>query len=285
MINVTDILIALGVVGGISLILGVLLALISKFFAVEEDEKVKAIRACLPGVNCGACGYKGCDDYATAVAEGVASPSLCVPGAEVTAKELGELLGVEVEVPADLVAYVHCNGNCTATAKKAVYDGVSTCKAASMLYGGPDACRFGCIGLGDCAASCPANAICMKDGIAHVDTERCLGCGLCQTVCPKHIISMVPQETEAVVACSNTDKGADARKVCSNACIGCKKCEKVCPNQAITVVNNLAKIDYDKCTGCGACDDVCPTGCMKQVVFPDIPTNVDPREMIEKVGV
>ena len=110
----------------------------------------------------------------------------------------------------------------------------------------------------------------MKDGIAHVDTSRCIGCGLCQTICPKHIISMVPQETEAVVACSNEDKGADARKVCKNACIACRKCEKACPQGAISIVNNLARIDYDKCEGCGICDDVCPTGSMKQVVFPDL---------------
>lgn len=276
-----NILVAFGIVGGIALILGVLLALISHFFAVPENETVKAVRACLPGVNCGACGYKGCDDYAVAVAAGSAKPNLCVPGAEATAKELGEVLGAEIEAPADVVAFMHCNGNCEATTKKAVYDGISTCKAASMLYAGPDACRFGCLGLGDCANACPAHAICLRDGIAHVDTSRCLGCGLCETICPKKIISMVPQETEAVVMCSNTDKGADARKVCKNACIGCKKCEKACQFNAVTVVNNLAKIDYDKCTGCGACAEVCPTGCMKQVVFPDLPEDAHPSDFVD----
>ena len=280
--NFLDILIAFGVVAAVALILGVLLALISHFFAVEEDETVKAVRACLPGVNCGACGYKGCDDYAAAVADGSAKPNLCVPGAEATAKELGEILGMEVEAPKDMIAFVHCNGHCEATSKRAAYDGISSCKAASMLYGGPDACSFGCIGLGDCAAACPSNAICLKDGIAHVDTARCLGCGLCQTICPKHIISMIPQETEAVVLCSNTQKGADARKACQNACIGCKKCEKVCECQAITVVNNLAKIDYDKCKGCGRCADACPTGCMKRVFFPNLPEGVHPRDMVDE---
>lgn len=271
MIDYIDILIAFGVVSAVALVLGVLLALISRFFGVEEDQTVKDVRACLPGVNCGACGYKGCDDYAVAVAEGTAKPNLCVPGAEATAKELGEILGIEVEAPKDVVAFVHCNGTCDATAKKAAYDGISSCKAASMLYGGPDTCRFGCLGLGDCANVCPAHAICMKDGIAHVDTSRCLGCGLCEDTCPKHIISMVPQETAVVVMCNSKDKGADARKACKNACIACKKCEKACPHGAITVMNNLAKIDYDKCTGCGACVDGCPTGCLKKVFFPDLP--------------
>lgn len=281
MIDVIDILIALGVVAGVALLMGILLALVSRYFAVEEDKKVKAIRACLPGVNCGACGYKGCDDYAAAVESGSARPNLCVPGAEATAKELGELLGVEVETPEDFVAFVHCNGHCDATEKKSAYDGISSCKAASMLYGGPNSCHFGCLGLGDCAAACPSNAICMKDGIAHVDTSLCIGCGLCTTICPKHLISLIPQETEAVIACSNTDKGADARKACKNACIGCRKCEKVCEENAITVVNNLAQIDYAKCKGCGRCADVCPTGAMKRVVFADIPEGVHPRDLVD----
>lgn len=231
---------------------------------------MKEVRACLPGINCGACGFKGCDDYAAALAEGKAKPNLCVPGAESTAEELGALLGIEVEPPKDVVAFVHCNGHCEATTKKAEYTGVTSCSAAAMLYGGPDACRYGCMGLGDCAAACPANAICMKDGIAHVDTSRCLGCGLCESICPKHVISMVPQETAVVVMCNNKDKGADARKACSNACIGCMKCAKTCTHGAITVANNLAKIDYDKCTGCGECAASCPTGCLKQVFFPDL---------------
>ena len=278
--NFMDILIAFGVVAAVALILGVLLALISHFFAVKEDETVKAVRACLPGVNCGACGYKGCDDYAAAVADGSAKPNLCVPGAETTTRELGAVLGIEVEAPKDMIAFVHCNGHCDATSKKANYEGITSCKAAAMLYGGPDACRFGCIGLGDCAAACPSNAICLKDGIAHVDSARCLGCGLCQTICPKHIISLIPQETEAVVLCSNTQKGADARKACSNACIACRKCEKVCEDGAISIVNNLAKIDYDTCKGCGKCAEVCPTGAMQRVFFPNIPEGVDPRDMV-----
>lgn len=36
----------------------------SKFMAVETDETYENVRAELPGVNCGACGYAGCDDYA-----------------------------------------------------------------------------------------------------------------------------------------------------------------------------------------------------------------------------
>ncbi len=270
MTDLMNILIPFAVVGGVGLVLGVMLALVSRFFGVEENETEKELRALLPGINCGACGYRGCDDYAKALAEGTAKPNLCVPGAESVAKELGAKLGVEVEKAADMVAYVHCNGNCDATGKKADYIGLATCRAASMLYAGDGACAYGCLGFGDCAAACPVGAICMKDGIAHVDTSRCIGCTLCTDVCPKKIISMLPQNARAAVMCSNEDKGAEARRACKNACIACRKCEKTCPRGAITVVDDLALIDYTKCTGCGECVAVCPTGCLKSVYFPDL---------------
>lgn len=265
-----DILVALGVVAAIALLMGILLAVVTHFFGIEESKKVKEIRSCLPGINCGACGYKGCDDYAAALADGTAKPNLCVPGAEDTAKALGDILGVEIEAPKDVVAFVHCNGNCTVTSKKAEYDGISSCRAANMIYGGPEACRHGCMGYGDCAAACPAQAICIEDGIAHVNASRCIGCGLCASVCPKNVISMVPHNTGTVMMCNSKDKGAEARKACKNACISCKKCEKTCPNGAIKVENNLAVINYEKCTNCGTCVAGCPTGCLKNVFSSDI---------------
>ena len=52
------------IVGVIGLIAGVGLSLASKFMAVPVDEKQEKIREALPGANCGACGYSGCDGYA-----------------------------------------------------------------------------------------------------------------------------------------------------------------------------------------------------------------------------
>ena len=268
---IIDVLTALAVVVAIALIFGILLALCISLFGVKEDEKTKQIRAALPGINCGACGFKGCNDYAAAIASGAAKPNLCVPGAESTTKELSELLGVEVEEIKDVIAFVQCNGSCGNALKKAVYDGVQSCKACSAMYGGDKACNYGCIGCGECASVCISHAITMIGGVAVVDTSKCLGCGLCTKTCPKKLITMIPQEAAVAVYCNSKDKGADARKACKNACIGCKKCEKACPNNAITVIDNCAKIDYSKCSGCGACAEGCPTGCLKKAVFPDIP--------------
>ena len=276
-----DILVAFLVVFAIALVLGVMLALVSHFFFVPEDPTKEKVRACLPGINCGACGYKGCDDYAAAIADGSCTqPNLCIPGAQAAADEIGAIIGVEAEPFEDVVAFVACNGHCGATHNKAEYQGVQSCEAASMLFGGPGACSYGCLGLGDCAKVCPANAICTIDGVARVDTSRCLGCGVCAKACPKGMIYMVPQDTSVVVMCNNKDKGADARKACQNACIGCKKCEKTCPHDAIHVADNLAFIMYSKCTGCGACVDACPTGCLKKVFFPDLPEGVYAEDLL-----
>ena len=263
----SDILIAVGLVSGIGLVSALLLTAAARFFDVPYDEKRKAIRECLPGINCGACGCKGCDDYAEAVASGKAEPSLCIPGGASAAEKIGDILGVVIPPPKDVVAFVHCNGNCTATSVKNIYIGVGTCRAASAIYSGPNSCTYGCLGFGDCAAKCPADAICMRDGIAHINLDLCVGCGLCETTCPKHIISMIPRKDHTAVMCSNSDKGGEARKTCKNACIGCKKCEKACPVGAIKVVHNLAEIDHSKCNGCGICIGECPVGCLKPRTF------------------
>ncbi len=131
-----------------------------------------------------------------------------------------------------------------------------------MVYGGPGKCIYGCLGCGDCAKSCPVHAICMEDGIAHVNKDICVGCGLCVKTCPKGIISLIPLTARVTVACSNKEKGAVAMKNCKNACIGCKKCEMVCPTKAAKVEDNISKIDYSLCTACGKCVEACPTKCI-----------------------
>ncbi len=262
-----DILIGFIVVTAIGLVAGVLLALASHFMNVPENETAKKIREVLPGVNCGACGYNGCDEYAKALAECGVSTNLCIPGADAVSQEISDILGVEFEDVKEKVAFVHCNGNCFATDSKAHYDGQMTCKAANLIYGGPGKCTFGCLGCGDCARDCPVNAICMKDGIAHIDSRICIGCGMCVKICPKNIISLVPKLATVKVMCSGHDKGAVALKSCKNACISCKKCENTCPHGAIRVENNLAVIDYDLCTECKKCAEVCPTKCIKVTDF------------------
>ncbi len=260
-----SVLTAFIVVTLIGLVAALLLAVASHFLSVKEDERVTLVRNCLPGANCGACGYAGCDEYAKAVTTGSVEINLCVPGGQTVTADVSKILGVEGKSADKRVAFVCCNGTDEATSTVAEYDGVRTCKAASMLYGGPMDCKYGCIGCGDCAKICPVNAICVDDNLARVNKNICIGCGLCVKECPKDIIKLVPVDALVAVMCNSKDKGAVSRKKCKNSCIGCKKCELNCPTDAIKVIDNLAVIDYSKCIKCGKCAEVCVTGCIKQI--------------------
>lgn len=262
------ILIPVLILTGIAVVCAVLLTLSSVFFAVKENEKAVAIRECLPGANCGACGYSGCDGYAKALADGeVTAPNLCVPGGDKTSAEIAEILGVEAEDVIEKVAYVGCNGKCGVAQVKYDYRGTKSCRAANISYNGDKVCTYACLGYGDCVAVCPQNAISVEEGVARIDPRKCIGCGMCVRECPNGIIHLINDTSRVVVECSNHEKGAVTRKSCSNGCIGCMKCEKTCPVGAIKVVNNLASIDYSLCTGCGACVEVCPVHCIHEGNF------------------
>ena len=75
----------------IGLICGLLLAVASVVMEVKVDERITAVRECLPGANCGSCGYTGCDGYAKAVVEAGAKTNLCIPGADTAAKAIAAL--------------------------------------------------------------------------------------------------------------------------------------------------------------------------------------------------
>ena len=260
-----EILIPVIILFVIAAVCAIILTLASAFFGVKEDERIAAVRDCLPGANCGACGFSGCDGYAKALCEGVTdNASLCVPGGDNTAKEIAEIVGLEAADVVEKVAYVACNGSCSDDEKKYRYDGPKNCKAANTSFLGDRFCTFACLGYGDCVSVCPRDAICIntEKNVAEIDPRRCIGCGLCVKTCPNGIIHLINDTSSVVVKCNNHDKGAAVRNVCKNGCISCGKCVKICPNGAITLENNLATIDYSKCNGCHACYEACPVRCI-----------------------
>ena len=263
-----DILIPLLVLSLVGILCALLLVFAAKYFSAGDNEKESALRDCLPGAGCGACGYSGCDAYAKALAEGKTDKTnLCVPGGDGTARALAALMGTEAEDVVEQVAYVACGGSCDSSGRKYDYRGTPSCVAANAAFSGDRFCTYACLGYGDCMKVCPRDAICISGGIAKIDSSRCIGCGLCAKTCPNGIIHLVADTTRVVVKCSNKDKGAAVRKICKNGCIGCGKCEKTCPSGAITVKDNLATIDYEKCTACGLCVEACPVHCLEEGSF------------------
>ena len=61
-----SILLSLLVLGLTGLIASVLLYVVARRFAVEEDPRIDLVQAVLPGANCGGCGFAGCRNFAEA---------------------------------------------------------------------------------------------------------------------------------------------------------------------------------------------------------------------------
>ena len=59
--DIMSILFVGAIVGAVGIIIGLLLGVAGEKFKVEVDEKEVLVRECLPGNNCGGCGYAGCD--------------------------------------------------------------------------------------------------------------------------------------------------------------------------------------------------------------------------------
>jgi Na+-translocating ferredoxin:NAD+ oxidoreductase RNF subunit RnfB len=265
--DIMTILLPTGAVTAIGAVCAVVLAVASKVMAVQTDEREAKVRDVLPGANCGACGYPGCDGYAAALVGGDVKTNLCVPGGDDVSRGISSVLGVAFEDVVERVAVVNCAGARGVAKEKMAYFGAMRCVAAKQLYGGASSCAFGCIGYGDCAAACPNGAVCVENGVARVNTRLCTGCGLCAKSCPNNLITLEPDSVTTIVTCRNSESGAVTRQKCAKGCIGCRRCERECPQQAIAVVGNVAKIDYAKCNGCGHCAEVCTVKCIQRADF------------------
>ncbi len=248
------------ILGILGLVLGVALALASKAFHVDKDERIEQVEKILPQANCGACGYAGCAAFAEAVINGTAPISGCVPGGASVAEKISGIVGKKAGKTVKKVAVVHCGGNINSMREKFRYNGIEDCNAAALLHGGDNICAYGCLGLMSCMKACPFGAISASEtGLPVIDEEKCVACGICVETCPKNIIGYKIYGKKVDVRCSSRDKGAAVMKICRSGCIGCGKCEKTCPVGAIDITDNLAVIDYEKCVSCGKCAEVCPT--------------------------
>ena len=262
-----QLIIPIVLVAVVGLVASLILAYTSQVFAVKEDEKFIALRAELPGANCGGCGFAGCDDYAHAMCDNdEIACTKCSVGGPAVAEKLADILGKNAAGMEREIAFVRCNGNIANAKKLYEYEDIDSCSAAKQLYGGSKECPYGCIGLGDCVAACEFDAIQIIDGVAVVGRDFCKACGACVKACPQKLIKLIPESAKVQVRCSNQQKGADARKGCNVACIGCMQCVRVCPKGAITVSDNLSRIDSEKCIKCGLCAAKCPTGAIQDVL-------------------
>ncbi len=253
----------------IAFISAVVLTIAGKLFAVPENETAGKIRECLPGANCGGCGFAGCDDYAAALAADPTLPcNMCKPGGAAAAKAIASVLGVEAGDVEEMVAVVKCSGIADVTKPEMEFQGNLSCAGAKGFFAGPGTCKFGCIGFGDCTKVCPTGAISVCNGVSRVDRDKCIGCGACAKACPQKIIDLVPKKNRVYVGCSSCDIGKNTIAACKAGCIACHMCEKTCKFDAIHIENNHAVIDYSKCKSCTMCAKACPRHIIHVIPLP-----------------
>ena len=91
--NIFYAVLILGILGGV---FGLVLAIASKVFEVKSDPKLALILDCLPGANCGGCGYPGCAGCAAAILEKKAPVNACPSCSGLQTSRIAAVMGVEV---------------------------------------------------------------------------------------------------------------------------------------------------------------------------------------------
>lgn len=248
---------------GIGLVFAIILLIASIKLKVEVDPKIEQVNAVLPNIDCGACGYAGCASYAKAVVENPELIGKCAPGGADCSTAIAEVLNLQVSGGGAMMRpIVHCRSHTPDKTFYGQYSGIKSCTSANALAN-VQACKWGCLGFGDCVRACKFDALKVVDGLATVDYEKCTGCTACAKACPRNLIEMVPFKHEKMmtVACRSKENGKTTKSMCKVGCIGCKMCVKQA-GEYFTVEDNLAKLDYEKyqpCEQAEAAMGKCPT--------------------------
>jgi len=146
-------------------LLGLILGIAARIFAVEVDPLIDDIEAMLPGSNCGQCGQPGCAGAARAIAERSIPVTCCPGGGKALAVALAEKLGITL----DLTGVVD--------------EGPKIAMVSEEI----------CIGCRRCLKTCPTDAIVGAAKQIHsVIREACTGCGNCVERCPTEAMTMQP---------------------------------------------------------------------------------------------
>ena len=168
----------------------------------------------------------------------------------------------------EVVAMLRCSGGDSVARKQAEYDGIHTCLGANLAFGGAKACKYGCLGLGDCVRVCSFDAMKIGDlGIVEIDYAKCTGCGMCLDVCPKDCLISYPRAHRVSLTCQSKGKGKAVKDTCTVGCVQCMACIKECPAKAISIADGILNIDHVACMAYGpSCNEICVTVCPTDII-------------------
>jgi Na+-translocating ferredoxin:NAD+ oxidoreductase RNF subunit RnfB len=253
----------------LAFVIGTALGFFREFFAVPQDPLTGQIREVLPGANCGACGFPGCDNYAAAIVAGNAPVNSCSVGGAAVAEKIAALTGIAGGKVVQTVTVLACQGSAMHAPLKGNYTGLQTCRGAKLSAGGTKLCAWGCLGFGDCVKVCKFGALTLdaEKRLPVVDYSKCTGCRLCQTECPQGLLKGIAKDQKgAMTLCSNRNPvKQQVAKTCKISCIKCGLCVKNCPAQCISLETHIPVVDLSKCTSCGTCTEKCPTKVFKVI--------------------
>ncbi len=260
-----DIITAPGIMAGLSLFFGVILAVAYRLLRVDEDPRIQHTEELLPGTNCGACGEPGCLPFAIKLVHGETQASMCTVASSDEIETIADFLDVDPGEQDKRVARLHCAGGKAQAFQIAEYLGFESCRAAAVVSGGGKGCSWGCLGLADCDIACTFDAIHMNsNGLPVVDIEKCTACGDCVDACPKNLFEVVPLNQKLFVQCNSPLEGDAVLALCTTACDGCAKCAADAAPGLIRMENDLPVVNYR--AGGPAKPDAtfrCPTGAIQ----------------------
>lgn len=233
---------------GLAILFASVLAFADKKLRVVEDPRIAEVFELLPHVNCGACGYVSCHDFAEHIITDGEDVTKCRVLGEEARENLCKLLGQDDGTKYPFIPVVLCAAETKNKEPKAEYKGIETCRAANLVFGGGMECQYGCMGFGDCADACPFGALYMENGLPKLIEEKCTGCENCAKSCPRNIITMQQKRYDDLyhVACCSHDTAPRVRQICSVGCIACGICEKLSQGSLFKVSDNLAEANYSK---------------------------------------
>lgn len=255
------VLVAVGALGGLTLLLATGLVVANRKLHVEEDPRIDDVEDMLPNTNCGACGYPGCRPFAEALVSDEILPGKCTVSNDERRAAIAGYLEVDVGAEEQQVVRLACAGGINVARNHARYTGHESCRSAALVAGGGKGCFWGCLGLGDCERVCDFDAIIMNaDSLPVIAEELCTACGDCVEICPKDLFSLHPVSHRLWVACKNLEEGDELLEDCEVACTACERCAVDAPPGLITMRDNLPVVDYDGPHATRKPIERCPTG-------------------------